>query len=139
MATETRCYFEKALISGCAKCSQARRRDIGERLLYYCGSATAAQRCERYVSLLRQNARFVFRQPLASEPILSNYQDICLQCGGLQGLAGIVNGDPDEVITDVSQLLQAFDDEHQGIESISLDQIVPRIAAYNPRPHRKKK
>lgn len=139
MATETRCYFEKALVCGCAKCSQARRRDIGERLLYNCGSATAAQRCERYVSLLRQNARFVFRQPLANEPILSNYQEICLQCGGLQGLAGMVYGEASEVKADVSQLLQAIDDQHQGIESIPLDRIIPRIAAYNPRPHRKKK
>ena len=136
---QTRCYFEKALISGSANCSQAKRRDIGERLVYYCCSATAAQRCEQYDSLLRQNARFVFRQSLANEPILSNYQEICLQCGGLQGLAGIVYGEANEVKADVSLLLKAFDDEHQGIESIPLDRIVPRIAAYNPRPHRKKK
>ncbi|MDH3762565.1 MAG: hypothetical protein OEU50_16405 [Gammaproteobacteria bacterium] len=40
---------------------------------------------------------------------------------------------------DISALMKAVEEEHQGIERIALDKIVPRIAAFNPRPHRKKK
>ena len=138
MATETRCYFEKALVFGCAGCSQAKRLEIGERLVCYCRSLTAARRCERYVSLLRQNAGFVFRQTAAGSS-LSNYQQIRLQCGGLQGLSATIYNEAVADNFDISALMRVVEDEHRGIERISLDKIIPRIAAFNPRPHRKKK
>lgn len=139
MATEIRCNLEKALVSGSANCSQAERRDIGERIICFCRSATAARRCEQYVSLLRQNARFVFRKTTGVDSTLSNYQEICLQCGGLLGLASLSSTGSGDDDFDVSVLMAAVEDEHRGIERIPLDRIVPRIAAYNPRPHRKKK
>ena len=139
MPVATRCSFEKALISGTAECTQVERLEIGERLVCLCISPAAAKRCHHYLSLLRKNAGFVFRQTDASDSILSNYQEIQLQCGGLQGLAEIVCGEQVDKKFDVSALLQRVEDEPQGIENIRLDRIVPRIAAYNPRPHRKKR
>lgn len=139
MATETRCYFEKALIFGCAGCSQATRFEIGERPVYMCRSATAAHRCERYACLLRQNACFVFGQTSAGDSRLSNYQQIRLQCGGLQELSVMIYKEAGDDDFDIGELMGAVEKEHQGIERIALDKIVPRIAAFNPRPHRKKK
>jgi len=139
MSVETRCRFEKALISGTAECAQAKRLEIGERLVCLCRSPAAAQRCDRYLALLRQNMRFVFRQANGGNETLSNYQEICLQCGGLLGLAAMIDGAQADDKFEVSALLKTVEDEQQGIESISLDRIIPRIAAYNPRPHRKKR
>lgn len=139
MSAETRCWFEKALISGPGECAQVKRLEIGERLVCVCRSPAAAKLCDRYLSLLRKNARFVFRQVDARASILSNYQEIRLQCGGLQGLAAMVYGEQADTRFDVSALLETVEDEGQGIENIRLDRIIPRIAAYNPRPHRKKR
>lgn len=139
MSAETQCRFEKALISGTAECARVKRLEIGERLVCLCRSPAAAQRCDRYLSLLRQNTRFVFRQPNGGNAPLSNYQEICLQCGGLQGLASITYQEPANVRFDVSTMLEEVEAELEGIENIPLARIVPRIAAYNPRPHRKKR
>jgi len=138
MSAEIQCRFEKALISGANECAQAKRVEIGERLVCLCRSPEAALSCERYLSLLRQNTRFVFRQARAGDSILSNYQEICLQCGGLQGLAAITHGESANARLDVYTLLKTVEDKYPGFENISLDRIIPRIAAYNPRPHRKK-
>lgn len=139
MSAEIQCSFTKALISGANDCAQARRVEIGERIVCLCRSPTAAQRCERYLSLLRQNARFVFRQIRTADSILSNYQEICLQCGGLQGLSAIKSNAQENGKPDVSILLQTVENQYGDFENIPMDQIVPRIAAYNPRPHRKRK
>lgn len=139
MPVETRCSFEKALISGTAKCTQVKRLEIGERLVCLCCSPAAAKLCKQYLSLLRKNAGFVFRQTDTRDLILSNYQEIQLQCGGLQGLAEVVYEGQVDIKFDVSALLQRVEDEYQGIENIRLDRIVPQIAAHNPRPHRKKR
>ncbi len=139
MSAETRCWFEKALISGPGECAQAKRLEIGERLVCVCCSAAAAQLCDRYLSLLRENARFVFRQAEARDSILSNYQEIRLQCGGLQGLAAMIYGEQAATRFDINSLLKTVENEAQGIENTRLDRIIPHIAAYNPRPHRKKR
>ena len=139
MSAETRCSFEKALISGLAECTQAQRLEIGERLVCLCHSPAAAKLCSRYLSLLRKNTRFLFRQTDAQNSILSNYQEIQLQCGGLQGLVEVVHGEQVDKKFDVSALLNRVEDEYKDIEDIRLDRIVPRIAGYNPRPHRKKR
>ncbi len=139
MSAETRCWFEKALISGSGECAQVKRLEIGERLVCVCRLPAAAQLCERYLSLLRKNARFVFRQAGARASILSTYQEIRLQCGGLQGLAAMIYGEQADTGFDVSALLETAEVQGQGIENTRLDRIIPRIAAYNPRPHRKKR
>ncbi len=139
MPAEIKCSFEKALISRANECAEAKRVEIGERIVCLCRSPAAALRCERYLSLLRQNARFVFSQVRTADSILSNYQEICLQCGGLQGLSAINRDSQENGKPDVSIMLQTAEDQYGGFENIPMDQIVPRIAAYNPRPHRKRK
>ena len=139
MSAEIQCSFTKALISGANECAQAKRVEIGERIVCLCRSPAAAQRCERYLSLLRQNARFVFGQARAADAILSNYQEICLQCGGLQGLSALIHNAQENGKPDVGLLLETAEGQYESFENIPMDQIVPRIAAYNPRPHRKRK
>lgn len=139
MSAETQCRFEKALISGTAECTQVKRLEIGERLVCLCQSPAAAEQCSQYFFLLKKNARFLFRQTDARDSLLSNYQEIQLQCGGLQGLAEAVYGEQADKNFDVYTLLQMLENKYQGIESIRMDRIVPRIAGYNPRPHRKKR
>ena len=139
MSAEIQCSFEKALISGANECAQANRVEIGERIVCLCRSPAAARRCERYLSLLRQNARFVFRQIRTADSVLSNYQEICLQCGGLQGLLAISCNAQANEKSDVGLMLATAEDQFGDFENIPMDRIVPRIAAYNPRPHRKRK
>ena len=81
----------------------------------------------------------MFRQIRTADSVLSNYQEICLQCGGLQGLSALNRDAQQNDNPDISILLEAAEDRYGGFENIPMDQIIPRIAAYNPRPHRKRK
>ena len=137
MTTEIRCCFEKALVSGAVDCARAQRREIGERILCLCNSATAAKSCADYLSRLRENARFVFRQT-DHRSVLSNYQELCLQGGGLLGLAAVTRGEKADDRLDIGNLLGQAEDVFKSVGKIPFERIIPRIAAYNPRPHRRK-
>ena len=81
----------------------------------------------------------MFRQTRAADSILSNYQEICLQCGGLQGLSALIENAQQNGKPDVGLLLKTAEGQYESFENIPMDRIVPHIAAYNPRPHRKRK
>ena len=138
MSAKAPCRFEKALISRVAECLHAKQYLVGERQGFYCCSPAYAKRCDSYLQLLRQNIRFVFKQARANNSILTNYQETCLQCGGLQGLVFTTKGWSNGDLLEVSILLEAAESEYQGLENIPINQVVSHIAAYNPRPRRKK-
>ena len=139
MPEQTRCQFEKALISRLAPCHQAEQFMVGERVGFKCLAPAAAQRCERYLLQLRQNTRFVFHQSPRANSLLSNKQETCLQCGGLLGLAAMLSEASDGPGFDICRLLETVESLYPEMESIKLERIIPHIAAYDPRPHRKKK
>ena len=139
MREKPRCRFEKALISKLAQCSCAEQFMLGERLGFKCLTAEAARRCESYLLRLRQNARFIFHQSPRANSLLSNRQETCLQCGSLVGLAATLSEETSESGFDICCLMEHVESRYPEMENIQLDRIIPYIAAYDPRPHRKKK
>lgn len=138
MNDQIRCVLEKALITSTARCRHARSFELGERLGYECGSATCVLQCREWLQHLRSHARFLFRGNHEAGQPLTNHQEIRLQCGGLLGLGAIAGESPEKPLADVSSLLNGLAEEYGSIEEIPLQQVVPAIAAFEPRPHRKR-
>ncbi len=134
-----RCVLEKSLLTGTARCRHGRSYELGERLGYECLSGDCASQCRGWLQHLRNHSRFIFgRSHQAGQP-LTNHQEIRLQCGGVLGLAQLADGSASQPVADVSSLLAAMIAEHGDIDTIPLQQVVPAIAAYDPRPHRKRR
>src|SRR5665647_3881243 len=49
------CPFEKSILSGCAACSKAEKRNIAEREIVACNNAQALERCIALRNLFRIN------------------------------------------------------------------------------------
>ncbi len=138
MTEQIRCVLEKALITSTARCRHARSFELGERLGYECRSETCEKKCRDWLQHLRGHARFLFRGNHQSGQPLTNHQEIRLQCGGLIGLAAIADENPQKPIADISSLLNGLCSKNGSVEDIPLQRVVTAIAAYDPRPHRKR-
>lgn len=79
------CPFGKSILTGCAGCSKAAKRNIAERELVACSSDTAHERCVALRDLLRNSFAFALGRPHIDGP-LPHAQEMRMQCGGLTGL-----------------------------------------------------
>jgi hypothetical protein len=100
--TPSACPFEKSILSNCAACSKAGKRNIAEREIVVCNDKEALGRCIALRDLLRHNFTFALGKPHIDGP-LPHAQEMRLQCGGLKGLQHSLD-DSDEV-RDVSALV----------------------------------
>jgi len=97
------CPFEKSILSSCAACSNADKRNIAEREIVVCKNAQALERCIALRNLFRINFTFALGRPHIDGP-LPHAQEMRMQCGGLKGLQ-VVLDDTDQV-EDVADLLE---------------------------------
>jgi len=97
------CPFEKSILSSCAACSNADKRNIAEREIVACNNAQALERCIALRNLFRVNFTFALGRPHIDGP-LPHAQEMRMQCGGLKGLQ-VVLDDSDQV-EDVADLLE---------------------------------
>jgi hypothetical protein len=96
------CPFEKSVLTHCAACSKAEKRNIAEREIIDCNCAAAHQRCIALRDLLRNNFTFALGKSHIDGP-LPHAQEMRMQCGGLKGLQFALDGNDD--IGDVAMLL----------------------------------
>jgi hypothetical protein len=86
------CPFEKSILTACAACEQANKRNIAEREAVTCADAGAHAQCIALHELLREKFMFALGVPHIDAP-LPHRQEMHIQCGGLQGLQFEVSGD----------------------------------------------
>ena len=79
------CPFEKSILSGCAACSKADKRNIAEREVVACGDKEALAHCSALREQLRHNFTFALGKAHIDGP-LPHAQEMRIQCGGLKGL-----------------------------------------------------
>ena len=139
MSKLIRCVLEKSLLTGTARCRHGCSYELGERLGYECLSSDCARQCNNWLQHLRNHSRCIFGRHHEPGQPLTNYQEIRLQCGGVLGLYRLADGSGNAPIADISSLLGAVVQEHGSIDAIPLQQVVTAIAAYDPRPHRKRR
>ncbi len=115
------CPFEKSLLTHCAACSKAEKRNIAEREIVDCNCVGAHERCIAMRDLLRNNFAFALGKSHI-DGTLPHAQEMRMQCGGLKGLQFVLDGS-DEV-ADVAALLAMAWQRYGELEDIPYSEIV---------------
>ena len=125
------CPFEKSILSGCAACSKAEKRNIAEREAVACNDREALDRCIALRDLLRHNFAFALGRPHIDGP-LPHAQEMRVQCGGLKGLQYAL--DESDEVRDVSALAVMAQQKFGGLADFPYSLIVQRAnIAYKGR------
>jgi hypothetical protein len=136
---QRRCIFEKAILTRRCSCTRSARFYLADREGITCKSAPDRDRCDRFIALLRENARFALRLT-ALDGELPHAKEIKVQNGGLIGLQSILHPQlgGDKVI-DVAALTALGEQTFGTLEQIPYQQIVKSIAEFEGRPRRHSK
>lgn len=79
------CPFEKSVLTGCAACAKAEKRNIAEREVIACNNPEALDRCVELNDFLHHGFAFALHR-LHMDGQLPHAQEMRVQCGGLKGL-----------------------------------------------------
>jgi hypothetical protein len=115
------CPFEKSILTNCAACSKAEKRNIAEREIVVCNDAQALKRCTALRDLLRLNFTFALGKPHIDGP-LPHALEMRMQCGGLKGLQSSL--DDSDQVQDVAALLEMSEQKFGSLDDFPFAQIV---------------
>lgn len=123
------CPFGRAVLSGEAGCTLARRRPRGEHEAILCASEPACAHCSTLFGLLRERARFALKLPAGDAP-LPHVQMMRLQCGGARALAAALG---EEAPRDLHEIVADARARWGSLADLPFAEIVPALAAWQPR------
>lgn len=128
------CAFEKAQEAKRCFCEKAVRTAIAEREAVGCSSAELAGDCRELLALLHENARFALHLAHA-EGALPHAKEMKVQCGGLLGLQGALDGEKADAATvdNVFALLRQALERYGGLDRLPFGEIVKAVAAFELR------
>lgn len=136
---ESRCVFEKAILTRRYGCDYLRKINIAEREAAGCQNPAALQQCQQLLQLLRRNAAFALKLTHISGP-LPHAKEIKVQCGGILGLRqalgqpGNESTEPINIHGCLRQALEAFG----SLDELPYDEIVKSITHFEGRRRRRK-
>ena len=123
---QRRCVFEKAILTRRCSCLCSARFYLADREGIACDSAAAHDRCSHFITLLRENSRFVLK--------------IKVQNGGLLGLQRILHpGLSRDKVIDVAGLTAQGEQTYGSLEQLPYQEIVKSIADFEGRRRRRPK
>jgi len=134
---QTRCVFEKAILSRRANCQHAHKFCLAEREGVACQSASDQPRCDNFLHETRHKALFALKLTQI-DGALPHAKEIRVQLGGLTGLAELLNTAESENIADASDLLISAEKQYEGLANIPYDTIVRAVMRIEGRQRRKK-
>jgi hypothetical protein len=134
-AIACQCPFERALLSRCVSCGQARKLLLAEREAISCTDAALADRCRAFHAELHEKARFALHIE-AGQPWPFG-KEIRAQCGGILGLRECL-AEQTELTpeADVAQLLDTASLRGFCIETLPYSCIMRAVAHFEPRKRR---
>jgi len=114
----TKCVYEKTILLQFAQCDHAEKRLLAEREAVNCSSEACQFRCQKFLDVTRQNARFALGQTQADEQ-LPHSKEVKVQAGGLFGLQQLLeNSDPIN-IEPLDDYNQRFNEQQKAIVNIN--------------------
>jgi len=136
---QSRCRFEKTLLSRRSTCSRAKRFNLADREGVSCLSPAARERCGRLLDSLRENARFALRLTEIDSALPFN-KEIKVQTGGMLGLQKLIYPDSDQrdKVEDIYSLVNQAEQEFGALEDIPFSEIMPNIVSFEGRKRRRK-
>jgi hypothetical protein len=129
------CPFERAILRGCCACPLSRRLHVGERLGVGCRDGEASRRCLALFAALRHNARFALRLSHPEAP-LPHGKRIKVECGGLLGLARLLEPTVEPPVRDIHAVVEEALSRYETLEEIPYQRLMPEINAFRGRPPR---
>ncbi|NCA89043.1 MAG: hypothetical protein EOM92_09025 [Gammaproteobacteria bacterium] len=128
------CPYEKTLLTNHGNCSRAERFCIAEREGVRCNEDAAQARCEAFLALARQNARFALKAT-DQRTALPHAKAMRVQVGGLRGLQLALTPDrpPPTHILDIDRLLNEACARFGDLASAPFQTIIQQIAAFQGR------
>lgn len=128
------CPFEKAILSRCGDCDQARKSNIADREAVACKAAVARENCLTLHGLLHQNAAFALKLVHPGEP-LPHAKEIKVQCGGLRGLQRLFEPAANSA-GNIHALVGGILGAYGTMQDAPYQEVVKEIAAYEGRRRR---
>lgn len=130
---ERRCVFEKAILSRRSACECSTRFYLADREGIACNSATAHNRCDALIGLLRENAKFALKLTTL-EGELPHAKEIKVQNGGLLGLQRVLRPDlGTSNVADVASLTALGERTFGSLSGFPYREIVKSIVAFEGR------
>ncbi len=128
------CAFNKAILRRCCACGRSEKLFIAERETIGCKSPGAQQRCAELLKTLHEKSVFVL-QLTHPEQTLPHNKELKVQCGGLLGLQGVVDGEgaSTEKVADIHQLIDLALERYGSLERFPFSQMVQTVNQYQPR------
>lgn len=124
------CVFERALLARHAVCDLAVRHQIAERESISCEQAAAHGACSRMAELLREKSAFALGLT-ATQRILPHAMVMKIQCGGLDGLMALLDGDA--TAPDAGRLVRLAAERYGDLGELPFSEIVQGVAAWKAR------
>jgi len=129
--------FERAVLTRQCGCAQAERFCIAEREGVSCRSAEGHARCDEFVDIVREKARFALKAAVDEHGRVLPYgKAMRVQVGGLRGLQHVLestDGDADAAVEDVDGLIRRAIAAYGSLAALPFSRIMPYIAAYKGR------
>jgi len=130
---ERRCVFEKAILTHRCACTLSTRFYLADREGIACDSANAHQRCNHFITLLRENARFALKITTLEDE-LPHAKEIKVQNGGLLGLQRILRPDlGKKKVADVAPLTVLGESTFGSLDQFPYQEIVKSIVRFEGR------
>ncbi len=137
---ETRCVFEKSILTLKCQCQNAEKFNLAEREGIRCGNAPAQQRCSIFLNAVRQQARFALKLTDIVGNLLPHSKEIQVQKGALLGLEPAKPNRPDTPIDDISLLINRIMAEcDDDPVDLPYPQLIASIVHHPPLPRRSRR
>ncbi len=127
------CAFQKALLARRCGCRHEERINIAEREAVGCLDSGARRACVALRAGLRQAGQFAVKH-VDPRRALPHPKELKLQCGGLLGLAALIDGQA--LVPDICGLIEVATARYGGLDELPYGALVQAIAAFEPRPQR---
>lgn len=135
----SRCAFEKTILSRRGTCNRCKRFRLADREGASCTSPAARERCEWFLSIMRDKARFALKLTGEEEQLPFN-KEIKVQTGGMLALQALLRPEMEGVenIDDIHALLSLAEETYRSLDDLPYSDIMPGVVSFEGRKRRKR-
>ena len=137
---ETRCVFEKSILTLNCQCRNAEKFNLAEREGIRCTDQQAQHRCSLFLGSVRQQARFALKLTDIVGNLLPHSKEIQVQKGALLGLEPDKPNRPETLIDDINFIVNRIMTEHDNDPvKLPYPQLINSIVHHPPLPRRSRR
>ncbi|MFZ1386545.1 MAG: hypothetical protein WBP46_09400 [Thiolinea sp.] len=131
---QQRCVFEKALLNRRCDCSRKQSFLLATREGIACQATASLERCDLFLTTLRQAARFALHEVTITGPLPHN-KELKVQAGGCLALSSCLFPEQStKPIIDIDALLSAALQQYSQLENLPYSELVRGVVHYVSRP-----